>query len=97
MNNELLMKLDDLIEQLTINELILLNRLIIKRIKFIQKAERIKEMNKFIEGEHIYFEHNGKNISGRIVRFNPKTVSILTDNNDKWNIPPSFLRKVKKT
>ena len=93
MNNEHITKFDSQLEQLTIDELVLLNKLVVKRIKYLQSARNMQQMNKFFEGDYIYFLYNGKKITGRIIKFNQKTVSVLTDNNEKWNVHPGFLKK----
>ena len=90
-------KIEDFIKNLSEEELIYLNRLIVERIKLISQAKSTFEMAKFNIGERVQFENNDGNIiKGRVIKLNKKTVSILTDERQRWNVAPVFLRGIEK-
>jgi len=94
-NDFRLQKVESLISDYSLNELIALNHIIVERIKHLQKAHSLSEMVKFKTGEIVSFEHAGQFITGKIVKFNQKTVTIITNDNHRWNVPPRMLmRKV---
>ncbi len=83
------------IDNMTINELILVNRVVVEEIKYLQKATALCEMAKYRISEIVSFNNGSELITGRIIKFNQKTVSILTDSNVQWNVAPKLLmRKV---
>lgn len=53
-------------------------------------------MQKFKVGERVCFMHEtrGQLISGIIIRLNQKTASIAADDGQRWNVSPTFLRKI---
>ncbi len=51
-------------------------------------------MSKFSIGESVSFECSGDLKTGSIIRLNQKTVSIITDDDERWNVAPSLLSKV---
>ena len=87
-------RIEEFIKSLNEEELRYLNRLIVERLKLISQAKSTKAMAKHNLGDLVEFPDNEGNIvSGRIIRLNKKTVSILTDNNQRWNVAPVFLRR----
>ena len=89
-------KIEEFIKDLSEDELRYLNRLIVERLKLISQAKSTFEMAKFNIGEFVQFEDNsGNTISGRVIKLNKKTVSILTDDRQRWNVAPIFLRSVE--
>ena len=86
-------KIEEFIKDLSEEELLYLNRLIVERLKLISQAKSTKAMARFNIGEIVQFEDNdGKTITGRIIKLNKKTVSLLTKDNHRWNVAPAFLR-----
>ena len=87
-------RIEEFIKSLNEEELRYLNRLIVERLKLISQAKSTKAMVKHNLGDLVEFPDNEGNIvSGRIIRLNKKTVSILTDSNQRWNVAPVFLRR----
>jgi hypothetical protein len=86
-------KLELLITELTYDELIQLNEMIVSRIKQMRKAGTLISMSRFRLGEHVKWNHQGQAGSGIIVRFNHKTVSVQGDDGIAWKIPPGLLHK----
>ena len=84
--------IDDLAEE----ELIELNHRIIERLKFLESFHTHKEMMQFNPGEKVSFDPPGKERQiGTLVKFNKKTVTVITESGQKWNISPHLLSKVK--
>lgn len=84
------------IDNLSEEELIELNRKIVERLKFLETMHTHHEMMQFIPGEQVTFEPPGRERqTGTLVRFNKKTVTIITESGQKWNVSPHFISKVK--
>ncbi len=94
MSSELPVEVTNIITKLSEQQLIQLNRKIVERIKFLNKSRQLNEMSKFSKGDRVSFEYSGDLITGNIIRLNQKTVSLITDDNEHWNVAPSFLSKV---
>lgn len=86
------------IESLSYEELINLNKKIIERLKFLDSFHTHREMMQFNLGDNVSFEHPAHGlVFGTLIKFNKKTVSVITENQQKWNVSPHLLRKIKKT
>jgi hypothetical protein len=84
------------IDQLSEEELIDLNHRIVERLNFLSQARAHEKMLKFRVGERVQFESNaGQTLSGVLMKYNKKTVSILTDEGQRWNVAPGFLKSAK--
>jgi hypothetical protein len=86
-------QVDKLIKNYSIEELVIVNKMIVERIKHLQKTNTLFEMAKFRIGDVVSFKAHDKFISGRIIKFNQKTISILSDDNVLWNVSPKVLMK----
>jgi len=85
------------IEHLSEKELVELNRKIVERLKLLEKARVNDDMMRFSQGDQVVFEpQTGNLVKGTLVKFNTKTVRILTDDGDTWNVSPLFLRRLNK-
>jgi len=86
------MKID--IDQLSESELIDLNRRIVERLRFLQHMRTHVSMLEFSIGERVCFQPEHRPvISGIITKYNQKTVSIVTETGERWNVSPSLLRR----
>jgi hypothetical protein len=84
------MKID--IDRLSEAELIDLNNRIVERLRFIQSAKAHAEMMEFRIGERVSFEPPGRGkLIGTLVKYNRKTVTVVTSDGQKWNVSPHFL------
>ncbi|MBW2641561.1 MAG: hypothetical protein JRE10_15750, partial [Deltaproteobacteria bacterium] len=55
-----------------------------------------KEMMQFSPGDQVCFEAPGRNKQfGTLVKYNKKTVTVITESGQKWNVSPHLLSKVK--
>ena len=83
------------IDRLSEEELIDLNHRIISRLRFLRDMKSHAAMVKFRIGERVRFHPDGHpEITGTLTRYNKKSVSIIADNGQRWNVHPSFLSKV---
>ena len=88
------MKID--IDELSEKELIELNQRIVERLKFLESARRHKEMMDFNIGERVSFSPGGREKQfGVLVKYNQKTITVVTEQGERWNVSPSLLSKVK--
>lgn len=84
------------IEQLSEKELIDLNHRIIQRLKFLEDARANGEMMKFSVGDKVIFHPSGhEQKTGVLVKYNKKTVTVITDQGEHWNVAPSLLTKAE--
>jgi len=88
------MKID--IDRLREKELIERNYRIVERLRFLESPRRHKEMMAFHIGERIRFSPPGRERHfGVLVKDNRKTVTVVTEQGDRWNVSPFLLSKVK--
>jgi len=84
------------IDDLTEAELMALNHQIVERLKFLDSVNAHHEMMQFSPGDQVSFDPPGREKQLAIlVKFNKKTVTVLTADGQKWNVPPHLLSKVK--
>lgn len=86
------MKID--IDQLTESELIDLNHRIVARLRMFSQLRAHTSMLDFKVGERVSFHsEDGRRIVGMLVRYNKKTVSLVTDDGHRWNVSPALLTR----
>ena len=86
------MKID--IDQLTEAELIDLNHRIVVRLRFLNDMRAHVEMLEFKIGDRVAFQPPGRGpLEGMLTRYNKKTVTVITDTGQQWNVSPAFLSK----
>ena len=86
------MKID--IDQLTEAELIDLNHRIVERLRFLDQMRAHVEMLEFKIGDRVTFQPPGQGpLEGMLTRYNKKTVTVITDTGQQWNVSPTFLSK----
>jgi len=85
------------IDDLTYEQLINLNHKIVERLKFMDSMHAHNEMMQFSPGDKVSFEPNNREKqTGTLVKFNKKTVTVLTEDGQSWNVAPHLLSKVNK-
>ncbi len=85
------------IDYLTEAELIDLNNRIVERLKFLSQMHAHAEMLEFKIGDRVVFQPAGRGeVVGMLTRYNRKTVTVITDDGQRWNVAPAFIRKVAK-
>lgn len=84
------------IDQLTEDELIDLNYRIVDRLKTLHSEHLQHEMLRFEIGETVCFHPPGKDAQvGTLVKFNKKTVTVITEGGRRWNVSPNLLTRSK--
>jgi hypothetical protein len=87
-------KFGPLLEKLSGHELTILNKMVVERIRLMNKAGALVSMSKFNVGERVSWDgSDGMVHSGIIIRLNRKTASVKTGDNGYWNVSPQLLRK----
>jgi hypothetical protein len=85
------------IEDLTYQELLDLNQKVVERLKLIDNIRTHAEMMQFSVGEKVQFSaRRGERIRGVLAKYNKKTVTVVTQEGEHWNISPHVLTKVKQ-
>lgn len=88
------MKID--IDQLSEEELTDLNHRIVERLRFLSQMRAHSQMLDFKIGERVTFHPDGyPPLVGIVARYNRKSVNVVTDNGQRWNVAPSLLRRVE--
>ena len=83
------------IDELNEAELIDLNHRVVERLRFLSQMRAHSQMLDFKIGERVTFhpdEH--PQMFGIVTRYNRKTVTVITDSGQHWNVAPSLLRRV---
>jgi hypothetical protein len=81
------------IDGLTEDELIDLNNRIVQRLRFLSHMRAHGQMLKFKIGDRVSFQPEGRPIVvGILTRYNRKTVTVITDGGQRWNVAPTLLR-----
>ncbi len=83
------------IDGLSFEELLELNRRVVARLKMLESMQAHVEMMRFRAGQRVSFAHQGARLLGTLAKYNRKTVTVLTDDGRRWNIPPHLLSPVK--
>jgi hypothetical protein len=90
------MKID--IDKLSEEELIDLNHRIVERLRFLSQMRTHSKMLDFKIGDRVTFHPEGRPpVVGMLTRYNKKTVTVITDSGQHWNVAPGFLRKAAPT
>jgi len=83
------------IDQLTEAELVDLNHRIVERLRFLHQMRSHKRMLDFTIGDRVSFQSpEGGTVICVLTRYNKKTVTVMTDAGQRWNVSPNFLRPV---
>ena len=84
------------IDAMSYDELVALNHKIVERLKFLDSMHTHKEMMQFSPGDKVSFEPSGRGKQfGTLTKYNKKTVTVITESGQKWNVSPHLLSKVK--
>jgi hypothetical protein len=83
------------LSQLTESELIDLNRRIVERLRMIRQVHAHVKMMEFSIGERVWFQTDLRRVEGVLVRYNKKSVTVVTDDGQRWTVSPGFLEKAE--
>ena len=83
------------INNLTEAELVDLNNRIVERLRFLHQARAHSRMLDFKIGDRVSFQPDGRPLLiGVLTRYNKKTVTIITDSGERWNVAPGLLHRL---
>jgi len=86
------MKID--IDKLSESELVSLNNRVVERLRFLEQVRAHSAMLEFGIGARVSFQpYDRPTVTGVLTRYNKKTVTVITDSGEHWNVAPSVLRK----
>jgi hypothetical protein len=86
------------ISGLTEAELIDLNNRVVERLKFLHQSRAHSRMLDFKIGDRVSFQPEGRPaVIGMLTRYNKKTVTVITDSGEHWNVAPHFLQRVEES
>jgi len=89
------MKID--INSFTEEELVDLHRRITERLRFISQTRAHHKMLEFKVGDRLTFQPDDRPaLTGVLTRYNKKTVTVLADNGERWNVSPALLKLTKE-
>jgi hypothetical protein len=91
---QLTTEFEHFLNRLSEEDLRLLNRMVVERLKLYHKAEDLKEMARFNLIDRVYFEHDRRRITGTVTRLNRRSVTVMTDDGHKWTVAPSLLTRI---
>lgn len=84
------------IDKLTEAELTDLNHRIVERLRFLRQMRAHSRMLEFSIGQRVRFQPQGMSpLEGMLVRYNRKTVTVITDDGQRWNVAPGLLSKAE--
>lgn len=93
-NQENQMNID--LDQFSPEQLVALNHRIVERLKFLESLKSHQDMMAFTIGQKVSFEPAGRDRQiGTLVKYNQKTVTVITEAGQKWNVSPHLLSPVK--
>jgi hypothetical protein len=76
-------------------ELIDLNHKIVERLRFLNQMRAHASMLEFRIGDRVSFQPEGRPVLvGMLTRYNRKTVTVITEDGQRWNVAPALLRRV---
>jgi len=82
------------IDKLTEAELIDLNNRVVERLRFLNQMRAHGQMLQFKIGDRVSFQPDGHPIVvGMLTRYNRRTVTVITDSGQRWNVAPALLRR----
>jgi hypothetical protein len=84
------------IQRLDVDDLRMLNQLIVERLKLLDQAHSTVMLAQFHLGDRVSFTPHGRERkTGIITRLNKKTATLITDDQQQWNVSPHLLQPVR--
>jgi hypothetical protein len=84
------------IDSLSEEDLVELNHKIVARLRFLNQMRSHSAMLNFRIGERVTFCPVGRAAtSGTVTNYNRKTVTVVTDSGERWNVTPNLLTKLQ--
>ena len=83
------------IDGLSLEELMQLNHRVVERIKMLQSMQAHVDMMAFNLGTKVSFDTDQGRVVGTLVKYNRKTVNVVTDDGRHYRVTPGLLSAVK--
>lgn len=96
--HHLIERIEEMLNKLTRNELVRVNRDVLRRIKVMDDLERFKANAGFYRGDRVsWTEREGIVHTGTVIRINTKTISIEEDGYPEgtWRVSARLLKKLE--
>ena len=85
------------LENFTEAELLELNRKIAERVRHLRRVKTHRRMLDFRVGERVAFHPADRgHVEGVLIRLNQKTVTVITDDGEHWNVSPEVLQHTRR-
>jgi hypothetical protein len=85
------------IDRLTEAELIDLNNRVVARLQFLAQMRAHAHMLEFKIGDRVSFQPDGhRRLVGMLTRYNRKTVTVISDDGQRWNVSPRLLGRAEE-
>ncbi|MDP1688588.1 MAG: hypothetical protein Q8L47_00435 [bacterium] len=82
------------LNRLSEENLRLLNRMVVERLKLYHKVNDLKNLAKFNLIDKVSFQHNGRYIKGVVLKLNRRSVTVRTYDGKQWNVAPILLTRL---
>jgi len=79
------------IDGLSLEELVQLNHRVVERIKMLRAMQAHVDMMAFNLGARVSFDSQEGRLFGTLVKYNRKTVTVLTEDGRQWRVSPGLL------
>src|SRR5881396_851316 len=85
------------IDKLTEAELTDLNNRVVARLQFLAQMRAHAQMLEFKIGDRVSFQPDGhRRLVAMLTRYNRKTVTVITDDGQRWNVSPRLLGRAEE-
>lgn len=88
--------IDKLIDEMPEAVLRTLHDRIVNRLNALQRQRTMQSMADFRPGDVVRFQTDECEITGVLIRLNKKSVTVHTENGNRWNVAPQLLTLVKR-
>lgn len=92
--HSIIRKFEPFLKDLTQHELVVLNKMVVERIRLMHKPESLISMTKFNTGDRVSWAGSDDTVhTGIIIRLNNKTASVKVGDEGYWKVSPQLLRR----
>ena len=86
------------IDDLSREELVELNDRVIERLKYLDAVYAQRSMMTLNIGSQVSFDSSRQGrVFGTVIKFNRKSIVVLTEDHVQWRIPPDIVTPIKDT
>ncbi|TSC55708.1 MAG: Uncharacterized protein G01um101418_729 [Parcubacteria group bacterium Gr01-1014_18] len=81
------------LNRLSEDDLRLLNRMVVERLKLYHKVRDLKNLAQFNVMDRVCFNSEGRQIVGIVIKLNRRSVTLRADDGHQWNVSPALLMR----